>query len=135
MINKFETSFIVMPSHCNYLAPMIFGGALFSELDLAAASCVNEALYSSECDSAVTYKILESTFLAAAQCGDLVIIKAEITELREKAITIKVDAWRQPRSKAFQCDGYRDQIKIAEFGFVFLTRLNGAFHAHGLKLE
>ncbi len=36
----YETSFTVMPEHTNYSATTIFGGAAFSQLDLAAASAV-----------------------------------------------------------------------------------------------
>ena len=77
----FENSFIVMPADCNYQhgpngAMMIFGGAFMSQLDLCAASCVNQLLLGTECDSAVTYKVLDGTFHLACESGDIVFMKA-----------------------------------------------------------
>jgi acyl-CoA hydrolase len=127
MNTVFETNFVVMPQHTNYMAPMIFGGALFSELDLAAASCVTRLLHDSVCDSAVTFKCQDLTFHAAAECGDLVFIRAEIVELRQNAVRVQVDAWRERRAQA-------GRDKIADCWFVFVTKLDGKFHPHGLVL-
>jgi acyl-CoA hydrolase len=124
---KFETSFVVMPKHCNYHYPMIFGGHLFSELDLAAASCVNRLLHDSECNAAVTHKF-EGTFHAAAESGDLVFIACEIVELRTKAVTVEVKAEREKR-------GIPGKDLIAEAKFVFVTKKDGKFHPHGLTLN
>lgn len=121
---KFETSFWVMPKDCNAYYPMIFGGAFFSEMDICAASCVKRLLHDSECDSAVTYKF-EGTFHAAAQAGDLVLLEAEIVELRNKAITISVKGYR---------DSKEQKELLASARFVFVTKKDGQFHPHGLKL-
>lgn len=123
---KFETTFTVLPKHCNYMYPMIFGGAFFSELDLCAASAVSRLLHDSDCDSAVTHKF-EGTFHAAAESGDIVFLQAEIVELRKKAIVIKVEAFRERRSTS-------GRDKVADARFVFVSKKGGNFHDHGLVM-
>lgn len=95
---EFETTFTVMPKHCNYHFPMIFGGAFFSELDICAAMCVNRLLHDSDCDTAVTYKF-EVTYHAAAESGDLIFMKAQVVELRRNAVVVEVKAHRENRPK------------------------------------
>lgn len=133
MKTTFDTNFVVMPIDCNYMKgsdgrQMIHGGSFFSKLDLAAAGAVDAALAESECKSAVTYKVLDLTFHAACFEGDIVFLHAEITEVRRKAITIKVVAHRKQR-------GYEQQDLVADAVFVFVTKKNGEFHDHGLTLE
>jgi len=125
MNTEFETTFVVMPKHCNYMYPMIFGGAFFSEMDLCAASCVNRLLHDSECDSAVTHKF-EGTFHAAAESGDLVFLRAKVIQLRKKAVVVKVTAYRERRAKT-------GQDFIADATFVFCTKKDGKFEHHGLN--
>lgn len=126
MYLEFKTSFIVMPEHCNYMYPMIFGGKFFSELDLAAASAVRRALYSSPtgCDSAVTHKA-NVTFHAAAESGDLIYLDATIVGGHHKSIVVKVNGSRETKNGL---------ELLAEAEFVFVTRLDGKFHRHGLVL-
>lgn len=123
----FENSFTVMPKHCNYMYPMIFGGAFFSELDLCAAACAKRLLQASECDSAVTHKVLELVFHKAAECGDMVFMRAEIVELRRKGITIRVSADREKG-----CVPGRDHI--ADATFVFVSKKGDEFVPHGLSM-
>ncbi len=124
---KFESSFTVMPSHCNYMLPMIFGGHFFGEMDLCAACCVNRLLHDSECDSAVTHKF-RGTFHAACQLGDIVFLEAQVIEVRQKAVTVIVKAYREKRAQAG-----RDFVAEAEF--VFVTKKDGQFCNHGLVLN
>lgn len=128
---KFKSSFIVMPEHCNYRMPQIFGGAFMAQLDLCAASACTELLQFSDspCDNAVTYKVLESTFHKAAQLGDIVFMEADIQELRNNAIVVQVDAWRQPREEKFP-----RREHTATFRFVFVTLKGDQFHPHRLNL-
>ncbi len=116
-----------MPTDCNYQYPMIFGGKLFSEMDLAAAQCVSRLLHDSDCDGAVTYKY-EGTFYAAAECGDIVFLDAEIIELRQKAVKINVKVSRERRST-------KGKDQIAEGIFVFVTKKGDKFQPHGLELR
>jgi acyl-CoA hydrolase len=105
---------------------MIFGGHFFSEMDLCAASCVSRLLHDSECDSAVTYKF-EGTFHAAAEMGDLILLRAEVVELRRNAVVVLVKAYLEHRAKA-------GSDFVAEARFVFVTRKEEKYHPHGLSL-
>lgn len=126
MNTHFDTTFVVMPSHCNYMFPMVFGGHFFSEMDLCAASAVSRLLHDSECDSAVTHKF-SGVFHDAAMCGDLIFLHAVITELRVKSVKVSVKAYREKRSE-------KGRDFIAESEFVFVTKKDGKFHPHGLQL-
>ena len=123
---KFETNFTVLPKHCNYMIPMIFGGHFFSEMDLCAACCVNRLLHDSECNSAVTYKF-EGTFHAAAEMGDIIFLEAEVIELRHKAISVVVKAYREKRAKP-------GRDFVAEAKFVFVSKKDGTYQPHGLAM-
>lgn len=123
----FENSFVVMPTHCNYMFPMIFGGAFFSEVDLCAACCVNRLLHDSDCDSAVTYKVLDLTFHCPAYAGDIIFLKAEIVALRNKSITVRVTGEREKRSTA-------GQDHILDATFVFVSKKGDNYAYHGLTL-
>ena len=109
-----ETSFCVMPDQCNFLYPMIFGGAFFAELDKAAAVCAYRLLHHSDCDRAVTHKFEDGQFLAAAYAGDVIFIKAEVIELRKKAIVIQTIAHREKR-------GEPGRDLIAKVKFIFIS--------------
>jgi len=124
----FENSFTVLPKHCNSMYPMIFGGSFFSELDLCAACCVDRLLHDSECDSAVTYKVIDLTFHKAAYCGDIIFMRAEVVELRKKAITVKVIAEREKKA----IPG-RDHVVDATF--VFVSKKGEKYFPHGLDFE
>lgn len=126
MITEFETSFVVMPAQSNYMAPMIFGGAFFSEMDLCAACCADRLLLDSECNSAVTYKA-DVTFHAPTEVGDIIFLQAKVVELRWKAIVIEVKAYRSKRNSP-------ERDFVAEVRFVFISRKDGQYCNHGLTL-
>ena len=96
-----------------------------AELDLAAAMCVSRLLHDSECDSAVTY-MYKGQFDKAAEMGDIVFLECKVIELRKKAVTVHIDAYREKRAKP-----ERDKLGFAEF--VFVTKKNGEFCHHGLS--
>jgi len=129
MNKTFETNFTIMPSDCNYHLPMVFGGAFFSKLDLAAACCVSELLADSPngCDSAVTYKY-SGTFHSAAEMGDLIYVLVEVVELRHKSIRMLVKAHRAKRAS-------KKRDLVAEAEFVFVTKKGESFCNHGLVLD
>jgi acyl-CoA hydrolase len=129
---KYETNFAVLPIHTNWKIPLIFGGAFFSQLDLAAASCVRQVLHLSECDNAVTFKF-NGTFHAPSYMGDMIYIYAEITEMRQKSITIKVEAYREPHPTGEIIEPKRIHVASAEF--VFVTMKDGKYQNHGLSLN
>ena len=110
-----------MPDQCNPLSPMIFGGAFFSEIDLCAATCVKRLLYSSKtCKEAVTHKVLDVTFNMPMYLGDLVHLKAQIVELRHKAITVEVKMFREIPE-----DGEPKMEAVGNAKFVFISIING----------
>lgn len=111
---EFETNFTVMPPHTNYMYPLIFGGAFFSQIDLCAAQCVTRLLHDSDfARAAVTYKY-EGTFHKPCYCGDLIFLKGTIIELRSKSIVVEVKAHREKR-------GEPGQDFVAEAKLVFVT--------------
>jgi acyl-CoA hydrolase len=111
---EFETNFVVMPTHTNYMAPMIFGGAFFAEIDLCAAQCVRRLLHDSPtCTASVTHKF-EGSFHKPCYAGDLVFIKARVVELRYKAVKVEVQAHRERR-------GGPERDLVFEGSFVFIT--------------
>jgi acyl-CoA hydrolase len=117
----------VYPKHCNTLTPMIFGGFLFSFIDETAHTLALFALEDSECNEAVTYKIMESTFHAAAELGDILLLECEIVEVRNKSIRITVKVRRKKPTKP--------EVKhIADAELVFVSRKDGVFTPHGLEM-
>lgn len=127
VLNKrFDSNFVIMPSDCNYMTPMVFGGFFFAKMDLAAAMCVSRALHDSDCNAAVTHKF-SGTFHKPTFCGELIFLSCLITECKTKAIVVLVDAFRERRATPG-----RDLVAEAEF--VFVTQKDGEYSSHGLTL-
>jgi acyl-CoA hydrolase len=129
---RYHSNFIVMPEHCNFRMPQIFGGAFMAKLDLCAAAACSELLQFSDspCDNAVTYKVLDITFHKAAQMGDQIFLEAEIVELRNNSIVVQVEAYRQPRDQKFP-----ERIHTASAKFVFVTLQGDKYAPHRMKLS
>ena len=123
----YETAFTVMPTHCNYHFPMIFGGAFFSEIELCAAVTARRLLHDSECDFAVTYKVLDLTFHDEAHLGDLIFLRGEVVELKRKAIVIHVSADREVSTN-------QKRDHMADATLVFVSKKDKKFHPHGLEM-
>ncbi len=122
------TNFVVMPEHCNYMYPMIFGGKLFAEMDLCAAVVAGKALsFSETADNSVTHKF-NGEFTGPSYCGDLVTITGELVELRHKAMGITVEAFRQDRNKL-----NKPPLPVAKAHFVFVARSGDVYANHGLE--
>ncbi len=111
----------------NYMYPMIFGGEMLSQMDIAAAMAVRRALYDSPtgCDGAVTVHCSDINFLVGAQVGDLILLKAEIIEVGSKSISVRVEGYR---------DQPTDPVKLCNGRFVFVSQKKGESHPHGLTL-
>lgn len=121
----FENSFLVLPIHANHMYPLIFGGAFMSQLDLTAATIVTEAVkYSTTVNNAVTHKA-DFEFIAPSYVGDLITMKAKITGVGKKSISVQVEAYRTSR------DSF-DKIKVAVSNFVFATRMDDEYKYHNL---
>ena len=109
---EFENHFTIMPKDTNYMFPMVFGGAFFSEMDLTAANCVKKCLQKSENKNlkAVTHKA-NVCWLKPTWLGDIVKMKAEVVSLGKKSIVVKVLAFIDDNNV----------VAEAEFVFVSLT--------------
>ena len=127
LTKKFYNSFIVLPKHCNYMYPLIFGGALIAELNLCAAALTNKVIRSAEsvCDNAVTYKA-DFTFLKPSYIGDLITMEAQLEKAKGKHLVVNVTAAREDRKTLLT-------EKIAEAKFVFVTRIAEAYKQHGIN--
>jgi acyl-CoA hydrolase len=125
---EFDTNFTIMPTHCNYLSPLVFGGALFSKMDLCAAVCSTRLLRHSptKCTSAVTHKA-DVTFHEPSYLGEIIYLHAKVVELRQKAIKIHVRVERERRLE-------EGRDFIAECDFVFVSMKDGAYFKHGLEM-
>ena len=134
---EFETNFTVMPLHANYMSPMIFGGAFYSEIDLCAAVCVNRFLHDSTCEAAVTHKS-DVTYLAPCYVGDTIYMKAKIVSTGKKSIVVEVEAEREQRGSP-----ERDRVATGKFVFVSVEHTKNVsekpkklpYKEHGLKIE
>lgn len=123
-----SNSFVVMPTHTNYMYPLIFGGAFMGELDLCAATLVNKLVKKSlTVDNAVTHKA-DFTFHAPSYAGDVIYMDAVVVDFGKKSIVVKVEAYREPRDSS-------DRIHVATSQFVFVTRMGDEYKAHNLKLD
>ena len=128
MYTKHETNFVVMPKDCNYM-DIIFGGYFMSQMDLCAATCVAKLLWSSEtANKAVTHMVKNLVFHKPAHKGDVVYLKAEITELRKKGICVKIRSEKESRNE-------EGRVFVAEGEFVFVSMNGDNYVNHGLSLE
>lgn len=123
----FETNFTVFPEDTNYMPPMIFGGKLMSEMDIAAAMAVRRLLYDSPtlARDAVTVAVSNIEFHVGAVVKDLIYLKAEVVSGGVKSIDVHVDGWRERH------DG-REKICNGDFRFVAYDLENKIAIPHGL---
>lgn len=109
----FETSFVVMPQDTNYMPPMVFGGKVMAEMDIAAGMAVRRAIIDSPtAKDAVTTRVTDIEFHVGAKIGDLIFLKAEIIRTGFTSITIQVNGVRELK------DGRRQKICNGIFTFV-----------------
>lgn len=110
---EFSTSFIVFPQDTNYMYPMVFGGKVMAEMDIAAAMAVRRALIVSHtAKDAVTTRARNIQFHVGATVGDLVELNAKIVKLGVTSIEIDVEGFRELK------DGTRERICNGVFTFV-----------------
>lgn len=97
---SFTTNFVVFPKDTNYMPPMVFGGKMLSEMDIAAATAVRRLLYDSPTGAkdAVTVAVDKVVFHKGAEVKDLIILNADIIELGVKSVTIQVHGYREVAS-------------------------------------
>lgn len=128
---KHKTSFTLMPGDANYMG-IIFGGYFMSQMDLACAELVRMILHSSQCDLAVTYKA-NFEFLKPTLVGDITILEVEVTEVKDNAIVLEVNAFRIPLP-TLQVANFEDLKEHSAIGnFVFVTKQGENFRPHRLE--
>lgn len=110
----FETSFSVFPQDTNYLYPMLFGGKLLSEMDIASAGAARRALYNSPVSDVVTVAVKDVVFHVGAQVRDLVFLRAELVRCGRKSLEFRVTGERE-----HLLTGKRELI--CEGTFIFVT--------------
>jgi acyl-CoA thioesterase YciA len=112
---EFQSNWTIMPEDCNYMLPMVFGGASFAKADIAAAMCVKRLLVASPtCKGAVTYKIADFTWHKPTYLGDLIYVYAKVIEGGYKSLVVYVKAYQEKR------DSLKKAL-MAEGKFVFVT--------------
>lgn len=125
----FESNFTIMPEDCNYTQRVVFGGKMLAQMDITAAACVARLLRSSEnATSAVTYKVEDVTFHAPSHCGDIIFLKAEVVELRKKAIVVDMRVEKEERQSNVR-------TLVATGRFIFVSMHGDKYVHHILILE
>lgn len=140
----FETNFTVFPQNTNYLfpdisgpladvvgvnrRPMVFGGKVLAEMDIAAAMCVIRAIYGTDCWSALTVTVDNVTFWHGATLGDICYLKAELARTGHKSLDIQVEG-------EVEKHGSGERIRCCSGRFRFVTiNQEGKTIPHGLKI-
>lgn len=115
----FETTFTVFPQHTNYNPPMLFGGELLSQMDIAAAMAARRFLYDSPtCKDALTVAVSDVTFHVGAAVKDLIFLRATIIRAGIKSIGVLVEGWREKGGASHEkiCDGVFTFCAISDDG-------------------
>lgn len=102
-----RNKFFVMTSDTNDLCPLIYGGALWGEMDKTAAIVVRSYLKDTPAPTGVTHHA-EVTFKMPSYRGDVLTIDADVESAHEKSIVVKITVTR-------------DKDLIAEGKFVFIS--------------
>lgn len=138
----YETSFTVFPQDTNYMYPMLFGGKLLSEMDIAAALTCRRVLYKSEkAKDAVTVGIKNVNFHHGAVVKDIIYLKARVIKLGIKSIEVRVDGWVEKGNSKHKDLKLGENTKLCDGIFTFCASEeidpNGTVRpiAHGLSME
>lgn len=128
---KLTTYWTIMPKDTNYMYPLVFGGAMMSQVDLAAATHVRMLLNWTNCDKAVTHKA-NFNFTGRSYAGDTIRFDSRVAEIRDNSIRFVVDAYRSalpqneiPMETAFE--------HIGQHELVFVTMAGNQFASHKLR--
>jgi acyl-CoA hydrolase len=107
------TYWTIMPKDTNYMYPLVFGGAMMSQVDLAAATHARMLLNWTNCDKAVTHKA-NFSFTGRSYTGDTIKFVSRVKEVRDNSIRFVVDVYRcplpdqsQPKTTEFENIGER----------------------------
>lgn len=128
---ELTTYWTIMPKDTNYMFPLVFGGAMMSQVDLAAATHARMLLNWTTCDKAVTHKA-NFSFTGRSYAGDTIRFVSRVAEVRDNAIRFLVDVYRSP----LPTDGAPMSIGFEHIGsheLVFVTMTGDKFTPHHLK--
>ena len=130
-VAEFETNFTVMPTDCNYMTPLIFGGEFFARMDLAAAGLVKQVLQYNDtpADNAVTY-VFDGQFHGPSYLGDQIDLYAHLVSLGNTSVKVQVTAYRTPHTIKNPARKH-----VATANFVFVTRKGEEYVPHNLKFD
>jgi len=73
--------------------PLVFGGALYGQMDICAYLVARKFLHGTVASAAVTHKS-NVTFYLPSYVGDVLDIVGDVVSANKKSIVIKVKAWR-----------------------------------------
>ncbi len=120
----------MFPQDTNYMPPMVFGGKMLSEMDIAAACAVRRFLYSSPTGvrDAVTVQVTDVTFFAGAEIKDLIHVHALVVKAGIKSVDVAVTCFRE------NPDGTHDKMAEGKFKFVAYDLDRRTAVPHGIKL-
>lgn len=111
--------------------PLVFGGAMMSQVDLAAATHTRMLLHWTTCDKAVTYKA-NVLFTAPSYAGDTIRFDSKLVEVRDNSLRFVVEVYRIPLPDSTT----PMQITYEHIGtheLVFVTMTRDQFTPHRLR--
>ena len=121
------SSFNVFPNDLNF-GNTLFGGKLMSEIDCEASKVAKSIIYGTEADNIVTACFDHIDFLNPAYQGDLVVMEADVYELGNSSMKIRVDCYvKKGPNKA-------DWLLICSAKTTFVALKNGKSFHHGKVL-
>lgn len=126
METEYSTDFAVFPEHINFHGTL-FGGALLSKMDVAAATLARKVLYGSDADGAVTANMDKVDFHLPGHVGDIIKINCKVKSLGRSSILIQVKVYREDREGQVQ--------KICTAMFTFVAMKDGKPFHHGLSFS
>jgi acyl-CoA hydrolase len=102
----FTTYWTIMPKDTNYMSPLVFGGAMMSQVDF--------------------------TFTGRSYAGDTIQFVSYVEEVRDNSIRFMVKVFRCPLPDG-ENKGATEFEQIGEHELVFVTMLGDEFTPHRLK--
>lgn len=101
----------------------IFGGKLFSEIDLTVAQHCTKLLLESECEDAVTVSA-NINFHSGAVLGDVLRHESNLIKIGIKSLSFEVQTFALRKS---------GEVLISTANLVFVSRKGGVAHPHKLS--
>lgn len=128
---EFTTYWTIMPKDTNYMFPLVFGGAMMSQVDLAAATHARMLLNWTSCDKTITYKA-NVLFSAPSYAGDTIRFDSRLVEVRDNSLRFIVEAYRIPLPNGSKPMQITYEL-IGKHELVFVTMTGDQFTPHRLR--